>query len=161
MGAPVVHWEINSRDAGRAQEFYSNLFGWTVNADNPMRYGLVHTGVEMGINGGIGQTQDGMPPSVIFYVQVEELQSYLDKAVQMGGRIIMPVTEVPDMVTMALFADPEGNVIGLVKGPQTPPPPPRKTRARRSASTKTAARSRTRVKSRKATRKPVKKSRRR
>ena len=161
MGAPVVHWEIMSRDAGRAQEFYANLFGWTINADNPIRYGMVHTGVEMGINGGIGQTRDQQPPSVEFYVQVEDLQQYLDRAVQMGGRIIMPVMEIPDMVTMALFADPEGNVIGLVKGPQTPPPAPRKPRARKRASAKSSARSRTKAKSRRATRKPVKKSRRR
>ncbi len=26
------------------------------------------------------------------------------------------VTVIPDMVTMALFADPDGNVTGLVKG---------------------------------------------
>jgi hypothetical protein len=33
------------------------------------------------------------------------------------------VTEVPGMVTFAQFADPEGNIVGIVKGPQTPPKP--------------------------------------
>lgn len=28
---------------------------------------------------------------------------------------IVPTTEIPDMVTFALFADPDGNVVGLVK----------------------------------------------
>jgi len=28
----------------------------------------------------------------------------------------MPPTEIPDQVTFALFADPQGNVIGMVKG---------------------------------------------
>ena len=28
----------------------------------------------------------------------------------------MPVTEIPNMVTFALFADPEGHVVGVVKG---------------------------------------------
>lgn len=48
MGAPVVHWEINARDAGRVQEFYSKLFDWKVNANNPMHYGLVNTGSRQG-----------------------------------------------------------------------------------------------------------------
>lgn len=33
----------------------------------------------------------------------------------MGGKTVVPVTEIPDMVTFAQFADPEGNVVGLVK----------------------------------------------
>lgn len=73
----------------------------------------------MGINGGIGQTEDDMPPFVTFYVQVEEPQSYLDKAVSLGGRVITPVTEIPNMVTFDLFSDPEGNLVGIVKGPQS------------------------------------------
>jgi predicted enzyme related to lactoylglutathione lyase len=54
------------------------------------------------------------PNMVLFYVESYDLQASLDKAVELGGKILMPVTEVP-MVTFALFSDPEGNVIGLVK----------------------------------------------
>lgn len=160
MGAAVVHWEINSRDAGRAQEFYANLFGWGVNAENPMRYGMVDTGLKMGINGGIGQTQEGMPSNVTFYVQVENIQEYLDKAVQMGGRVVMPVTEVMDMVTLAMFADPEGNVIGMLKGPQTAPPEPRKVAAKRKKKAP-KAKAKPKKKARKTVKKKAKKSRRR
>jgi len=121
MAAPVTHFEINARDGRRAQDFYSALFGWKINADNEMHYGLVDTGVKMGINGGIGQTEQNSNPSVTFYVQVEDIQKYLDNAVALGARVIVPLTDVPGMVTFAQFADPEGNVVGLVKGPQTPP----------------------------------------
>ena len=40
----------------------------------------------------------------------------LNKAESLGGKTIMPPTEIPDYVTIALFADPHGNTIGLVKG---------------------------------------------
>jgi predicted enzyme related to lactoylglutathione lyase len=33
----------------------------------------------------------------------------------MGGKVIMPPTEIPGSVTMAQFQDPEGNLIGLIK----------------------------------------------
>lgn len=121
MAAPVTHFEINARDGRRAQDFYSALFGWKIKADNEMNYGLVDTGVKMGINGGIGQTQQNSNPSVTFYVQVEDIQKYLDNAIALGGRVIVPLTDVPGMVTFAQFADPEGNIVGLLKGPQTPP----------------------------------------
>ncbi len=121
MAAPVTHFEVNAKDGKRAQEFYSGLFGWKINPDPQMNYGMVDTGVKMGINGGIGQVQENGHPSVTFYVQVEDVQAHLDKAVSLGGTVIMPLTEVPNVVTLAQFADPEGNVVGLVKGPQAPP----------------------------------------
>jgi predicted enzyme related to lactoylglutathione lyase len=139
MAAPVTHFEINARDGKRANEFYSSLFGWNVQSMPEMNYGMVDTGVKMGINGGIGQVDQGTPPSVIFYVQVEDVQAYLDKAVSLGGKVVVPLKEIPGMVTYAMFADFDGNVVGLIKGPQSPPKeakpkkaPAKKKRAARS-----------------------------
>ena len=144
MAAPVVHWEINAKDGKRAQEFYASLFDWKINADNPMNYGLVDTGSKEGARGGIGQNSDSQPgPSVTFYVQVNDLQAYLAKAESMGGRTIVPPTEIPGMVTFAQFADPEGNVIGLLKAMQQPrkatrKKAPPKAKPRKSAKAKRA-----------------------
>ena len=115
MPNPVVHWEVTGQDAKRLQDFYTNLFDWHVDADNPMNYGLVDTHAEGGINGGIGPTGGG-PNRVTFYVQVEDLQAYLDKAESLGGKTVMGPTNIQDMVTLAIFTNPEGNTIGLVTG---------------------------------------------
>lgn len=114
MGKPVVHWEINAKNPAALHAFYAQLFGWKIDVNNPIKYGLVSTGGEVGINGGIGPA-DG-EAYVTFYVRVEDLQAYLDKAVKLGGKIVVPPTEIPGMVTFAIFADPEGFRIGLVKG---------------------------------------------
>ena len=121
MGAPIVHFEINGIDFKRSEDFYRNLFGWQIQDVPAINYAMVDTGVKMGINGGIGQLDPGEMPFVTFYVQVEELQPYLDKAVSLGGRIIIPITVIPDMITFAMFSDPDGCRVGLVKGPETPP----------------------------------------
>jgi predicted enzyme related to lactoylglutathione lyase len=113
MGQPVVHFEILGKDAKHLQEFYSGLFGWEINADNPMNYGVVDTKGGSGVGGGIGPAQG--QNQVTFYVQVDDLEAYLDRIEAAGGKTVMPVTEIPDMVSLALFADPEGNVVGLVK----------------------------------------------
>jgi predicted enzyme related to lactoylglutathione lyase len=115
MPNPVVHFEILGNDSKALQTFYADLFGWKVNADNPMNYGLVDTeSGEHGAGGGIGASEDGSPQTV-FYVQVDDPQAYLDRVVAAGGKVIHPVEEIPNMVTFAQFADPQGNVIGLVK----------------------------------------------
>jgi hypothetical protein len=112
MGNPVVHWEITGRDAGKLHAFYRELFDWKINADNPINYGLVDTGGG-GINGGIDESKDRT--RVTFYVQVDDLKKVLDKVEALGGKTLVPPTEIPNMVTFALFSDPDGNVIGLVK----------------------------------------------
>ena len=114
MANPVVHFEIMGRDAAKTQQYYRELFGWEINADNPMQYGVIAPG-DGGIGGGIGSTPMGQP-IVTVYVQVADPQAALDRAVELGGQQVMPVTDVPGMVTLALFSDPDGNVVGIVKG---------------------------------------------
>ncbi len=136
MAAPVVHWEIHALDGKRLQDFYSNLFGWKVDANNPMNYGLVDTGSTKGAMGGIAQRGEQSPPAnITFYVEVEDLQDYLSKAEMLGGRTVVPVTEIPDAVTMAMFSDPDGNVIGLIK-PMPAPPKPAATKKAKSSRTR-------------------------
>jgi len=116
MKNPVVHFEILGKDGEATQEFYSKLFEWELNIDNPANYGMV-TGPESGgIGGGIGPAPEGSPGHVTFYVEVDDLQAYLDKAESLGGKTIAPPMDVPGGVSLALFADKEGNTVGLVKG---------------------------------------------
>ncbi len=112
MPNPVVHWEVLGKDGKRLQSFYTQLFNWEINADNPMQYGLVDTHTRKGINGGIGPAPEG--PRVVIYVEVKDLAGYLKKVEKLGGKTVMPPTDIPNMVTFALFSDPEGNVVGLV-----------------------------------------------
>ena len=112
MANPVVHFEVVGSDGAKLQEFYGELFGWKINADNEMNYGIVDNGGQ-GINGGVGESPEGA--HVTWYVQVPSIDDYLKKAEQIGGKTVMARTEM-DMVTMAMVADPEGNIVGLVEG---------------------------------------------
>jgi len=113
MGKPVVHFEVIGRYGAALQKFYGELFDWKINTDNPMNYGMVDTeGGSVGINGGIGQNDNWQ--GATFYIAVDDIQAYLDKIEQAGGKTMMPVTDM-GMVTIAIFTDPEGNAIGLVK----------------------------------------------
>lgn len=117
MSNPVVHFEIVGANSAKTKQFYTELFDWTIDDDNPMNYGMVNTGSDRGIGGGIYgvEEEEEDRPGVKIHVEVDDLQAYLDKAEELGGKTILPPTVVPDMVTFALFADPDGTLIGLVK----------------------------------------------
>jgi predicted enzyme related to lactoylglutathione lyase len=116
MPNPVVHFEIIAPDGGAAQKFYADLFGWKVDVDPQMHYGSVEAQDGKGIGGGIAAVMaENTPGYVSVYVEVDDPQKYLDKVVSMGGKVIMPVTEIPNVVTFAQFADPQGLMVGLIK----------------------------------------------
>ena len=59
MAQKIVHFEIIGKDGKKLQEFYSKLFDWKVDANNPMNYGMVG-GDEAGLGGGIASAMDGV-----------------------------------------------------------------------------------------------------
>ena len=120
MGQPVVHFEIVGQDAEKLRSYYKDLFGWEADANNPMGYGIVpregNTGPDgIGIGGGIGAGPEGYPGHVTFYVAVPDVEEALQKAESLGGTRVMGPEKPMDMVTIGLFTDPEGHVIGVVE----------------------------------------------
>ena len=115
MTDPVIHFEIIGKDAAGLQKFYADLFGWDIDAGNPLNYGNVAAG-EGGIGGGVGPTMDGSARTM-FYVGVEDLQAKIDAAHALGAKTVMPPVDVPGGPSIAMFTDPDGNLIGLMKRP--------------------------------------------
>ncbi len=118
MAQPAVAWfEVTGKDGPKLQQFYRSLFDWQVqDAGDGSGYGLVQAGPR-GIGGGIGPAQDGGPGAVTFYVEVDDPAEYLARAEKLGGKTIVPPTEIPNFgLTFAFFSDPEGHVVGLARG---------------------------------------------
>lgn len=114
MGYPVVHFEVMSGSPLEAQAFYGELFGWHVqNMAEMGNYGIVDTHAGEGINGAVGGSQDGST-YVTFYIAVPDLEASLKTVESLGGRRLMDPMEIPDVVSFAQFADPDGNHVGLV-----------------------------------------------
>ena len=116
MGAAVVHFEIMGGEGSELETFYRELFGWKIDSNNPMKYGMVDTAGGPGsISGGVGRSQDGSR-RVSVYAQVEDLQATLDRVERLGGKTVLQPTEVPGGPKLAMFADPAGNITGLLLG---------------------------------------------
>jgi predicted enzyme related to lactoylglutathione lyase len=120
MGRPIVHFEVMAKDAAAIRTFYADLFDWKIDADNPLDYGMVSADDNApggagtsGIGGGIGQMPDGHDGYATFYVDVDDVEAALSKAEQLGGSRLMGPENVMEGLTIGLFTDPEGHVVGL------------------------------------------------
>ncbi|PJJ72141.1 hypothetical protein CLV46_1705 [Diaminobutyricimonas aerilata] len=116
MGQPVAMFEIVSTDHERLGRFYEQLFDWKVDgAPGDDGYALVDTQSEpIPLMGGIRPSMGEGDTGVKFYVRVDDLAAYLDRAEQLGGARLVEPTELPDgFGTFAMFTDPDGNTVGL------------------------------------------------
>jgi predicted enzyme related to lactoylglutathione lyase len=114
MTRPVVHFEIRGTDSKRLAEFYRALFGWNIEGDSPMGILQISPGIG-GPEGVGGHIRAAEAAGVSIFVQVVDLDETLRKAEEMGGRAVMQPFDIPGRPTIAQMADPDGNLIGLVK----------------------------------------------
>ncbi len=119
MGQPVVHFEVIGKDGAALRSFYSDLFGWKIDADNEMNYGIVQRDGNVspdgvGIGGGVGVAPEGYDGHVTFYIGVSDVEAALAKAESLGGSRMMGPDKVMEQVEIGLFHDPEGHLVGVV-----------------------------------------------
>jgi len=113
MASHVIHIEVVGKDGPAIQKFYSDVFGWKLDTSNPDGYGMLRQDGET-VTGGFGASNDGGAGHVTFYVHTDDPAGTLAAVERNGGRVIMPLTQVAPETTIALFADPEGHVVGLM-----------------------------------------------
>jgi uncharacterized protein len=110
MPHPVVHFEIGCKDSEKTQKFYAKLFDWKIAQQGPAA--MIDAGG--GPTGHISALGHEPHHYTIFYVEVEDVQAYLDKAKNLGGKTLVPPVDIPTG-TFAWMQDPEGNTVGLWK----------------------------------------------
>jgi predicted enzyme related to lactoylglutathione lyase len=117
MPAPVVHFELGVRDTEKAKAFYGPLFGWEFAAYGSAAM-LTNIGKMVGTEGIGGHINSlGHPPHTycVVYAQVDDLNATIEQAKKLGGKPLVPPTEVPGLGQFAWIQDPEGNTVGLWK----------------------------------------------
>lgn len=109
---PVVHFEIGCRDRAKTERFFTDLFGWHMQQKGPAS--MIDAASQRGIPGHITSLNHEPYHYTMFYVEVDDVQASLDKAVALGGKIVVPPIKIPTG-TFAWFSDLDGNTIGLLK----------------------------------------------
>src|ERR1700688_5089719 len=95
---PVVHWEIEAVDADRQRAFYSQLFNWEI-GDGPIM--TIPAGIGGPEPGPAGHIQAGAKSDVSLYVQVGDLRSTIDQAIELRGKETIPPFDLENGQTLA------------------------------------------------------------
>ena len=116
-----VWYDQMSNDLPGAEKFYSKVVGWSLepNTMNSQKYTLLKAGADM-IGGLMPIPEDaakmGVRPTWMGYVAVNDVKAYADKVKAAGGAIYREPTEIPNVGTFAVAADPSGAGFLLFKG---------------------------------------------
>jgi predicted enzyme related to lactoylglutathione lyase len=109
--------ELLTTDAAGAKEFYGKLFGWSME-DMPMgdfTYTMLKAGdLQVGGLMPIPKNAEGMPPAWGAYVTVDDVDATASKAEQLGGKILMPPRDIPNVGRFTVLQDPQGAVISAI-----------------------------------------------
>jgi uncharacterized protein len=109
--------ELLTTDVPEAKHFYSKLFGWTLEpAPMPgMEYTLVkYGGEQMGGIMAMPAGCEGMPPSWGVYVTVDDVDATAKLAVEMGGQVLVPPQDIPQVGRFCVLQDPQGATIKAI-----------------------------------------------
>lgn len=108
MTNPVTQFQILSKEPEACAKFFGDLFGWTVHSANPMGYRQIDTGSREGIQGGIWPAPPQAPEFAQLFISVADVKGVCAKAQNLGARVLIPPTALPDGDEMAVLHDPRG-----------------------------------------------------
>ena len=108
----IVHIEIPTKDAKTSAEFYQKLFDWHIETYEEMNYTMWDP--HEGPGGGFSALDENVQPGdVLIYVNSDDIEADLKKAESLGGTIMFPKSEIPNMGWYGMFKDPTGNTIAI------------------------------------------------
>lgn len=113
MGNPVTQFQILAKKPDETAAFFSELFDWRIDANNPMGYRRVDTGSGDGIQGGIWPAPPQAPDSVQLFISVANVKDAVAKAQGLGAKVLIPATVLPEGDEMAVLLGPNGMSFGV------------------------------------------------
>jgi predicted enzyme related to lactoylglutathione lyase len=140
MPNPFAHIELTTADLQAAQKFYSKVFAWKLKDMPGMNYTMIDVGG--GTGGGMqAKPMPEAPTAWLPYVQVDDVQVTVAKALKAGGTAVLPFQEIGEMGAIGIFSDPTGAMIGVWAPKEAPPAPTaeKKAPAKKAAAKKAPA----------------------
>lgn len=115
----AISWnELMTRDVEAAKHFYGALFDWKLETRDMggFSYTLASSG-DQEVAGLMALTDDaaGMPPNWGAYVTVDDVDATLKRVIELGGKVVVPAQDIPEVGRFAAFVDPQGAMLSVIK----------------------------------------------
>jgi hypothetical protein len=115
-----VWYELATSDRAGAEAFYRSVVGWEFkDAGMPgQAYTLFSAGPVMvgGMYAPSGECGEELKPGWMGYVEVPDVDGYVERVRQAGGTLQHPPTDIPEVGRFAIVADPYGAAFVLIQG---------------------------------------------
>ena len=115
MPNPVFQFQIVSKDPDETASFYTQLFEWSVDANNALNYRQIETHAREGIQGGIWPAPPEAHSFVQLFIAVEDVGAAVQKAEALGAKVLIPPTAIPGGEEMAVLLDPQQISFGVYR----------------------------------------------
>jgi predicted enzyme related to lactoylglutathione lyase len=116
VAGDIVHFEVPSKDTGRAKEFWGSLFGWDFETySGPIEYHMIR-GMQPG--GGVYPAQ-GEESGLTVYFGTDDVAAHAARVEELGGTVVMPKTPIPNIGYFAVCQDTEGNAFALFESDES------------------------------------------
>lgn len=109
--------ELMTNDVQGAKAFYGELLGWTLQDYTPgdMDYTVIKAGDnDVGGMMTIPDQAKGMPPAWGAYVTVDDVDATAARVEQLGGKVLVPATNIPEVGRFVVIQDPQGATLALI-----------------------------------------------
>lgn len=113
--------ELMTTDVGAAKAFYTGLLGWSteeMDMGEMGTYTIFRKGEQQvaGMMAMVGDSWEGVPPHWMSYIAVDDVDASTAKVEQLGGKVCVPPTDIPNVGRFSVITDPAGATISLFKG---------------------------------------------
>ncbi len=116
--------ELATKDAATAKKFYTELLGWrfkesqaTAECEGGMSYSEIHVGgAECGVGGLYQMTEQfgDAPSHWMAYVAVDDVDAKARQVWELGGKVCVPPTDIPNVGRFCVVNDPTGATLALI-----------------------------------------------
>lgn len=111
-------FELMTNDPEAAKGFYGKLFGWTTETmqmDAGMAYNIINVdGEGMGGIMNMPPGAGGMPSMWGIYISVDDIDATARSAVELGGQVLVPPQDIPEVGRFCVIQDPQGALISAI-----------------------------------------------
>jgi predicted enzyme related to lactoylglutathione lyase len=113
-----VWFDLRTTDVPRAKDFYSDVVGWKTTRWPGGDYEMWSAGDAQ--VGGLEEEapeerQAGLPPRWLAYIGASDVDATAKSAQELGGKVLVPPKDIPDVGRFAVLADPQGAEFAVFK----------------------------------------------
>ena len=110
--------ELDTKDTAAARDWYTRLFGWTAKTDqgSPVQYTeWVVNGRPIGGLMALAPEMGPIPPHWLNYISVGDCDATVRRATALGGRALVPPTDIPNVGRFSVLTDPQGAAFAVIR----------------------------------------------